>query len=283
MQRKNLHSHHHEKASKNLLFVFFMNLSFNIIVIVGALMTNSIAILADCVHDLADTTSMGVAWILEKVSQKDSTEEYTYGYKRYSLIGALITSGFVIIISFFVFYEAILRILHPVQPDGEGMLIIAIIGIIFKSISVWKLGGAETFNEKVISFHLLSDIFEWVAILVLSLCIIFFDVKYLDPFISIAISIWLLYNIGKAFFATWRVLLQKIPDNIDFTVLKKEILDIEGVNAINDIHLWSIDGIDSVLTVKLSIDNEDDYLKIKNEIKNISEKYHIIDITVEYS
>ena len=283
MKRENLHSHHHEKAGKNLLFVFFMNLCFNIIVIVGGLMTNSIAILADCVHDLADTASIGIAWIMEKISQKDPTEKYTYGYKRYSLIGALITSGFVIIISFFVFYEAILRILHPVQPDGEGMLIIAIVGIIFKSISVWKLENAETFNEKVISFHLLSDIFEWIAILILSLCIIFFDVRFLDPFISIAISVWLLYNIGKSFFAAWRVLLQKIPDNIDLSVVKEEIIDINGVNSIDDIHLWSLDGIDSVLTVKISIDNKDDYSNIKNEIKNISEKYHIIDITVEYS
>ncbi len=272
---------HHKKAGDNLLFVFFANLCFNIIVIIGGFLTNSMAIIADSMHDLSDTIAIGIAWILERVSQKDPSDKYTYGYKRYSVIGAVITSSFVIFISFFVIYEAIGRILSPVTPDGEGMLILAVIGIIFKGIAVWRLHGAETFNEKAISFHLLSDIFEWIAILILALLVIFWDVSFLDPFVSIAVSLWLLYNIGKTFLESWRVLIQKTPSNIDVDQLKTEILGVNHVLSIESFHLWSLDGIDSVLTLKLSIDDFENTGEIKNNIRNLSSKYHITDITIE--
>ncbi len=272
---------HHEKASSNLLFVFFANLCFNIIVIVGGLLTNSMAIIADSMHDLSDTIAIGIAWILERISQKNPTDNYSYGYKRFSVIGALITSSFVITVSVFVIHEAIGRILSPVVPDGEGMLILAVIGIIFKGIAVLRLHGAETFNEKAISFHLLSDIFEWIAILILALLVIFFDVSFLDPFVSIAVSIWLLYNIGKTFLESWRVLIQKTPSNINVNQFKNEILNINHVLDIEDFHLWSLDGIDSVLTLKLHIDDSGDVCEIKNNINNLSSKYHITHSTIE--
>jgi len=272
---------HHKKAGNNLLFVFFANLCFNIIVIIGGFLTNSMAIIADSMHDLSDTIAIGIAWILEKVSQKNPTESYTYGYKRYSIIGALITSSFVIIVSFFVIYEAVGRIFSPVSPDGEGMLVLAIIGIIFKGIAVWKLHGAETFNEKAISFHLLSDIFEWIAILILALLVIFYDLEFLDPFVSIAVSIWLLYNIGKTFLNSWRVLLQKVPNDIDSNILRNELLAINHLDEINGLHLWSLDGIDSVLTIKITIDDIGKYGEVKKEICDIASKYHIVDVTVE--
>ena len=272
---------HHEKASSNLLFVFFANLCFNIIVIVGGLLTNSMAIIADSMHDLSDTIAIGIAWILERISQKNPTDNYSYGYKRFSVIGALITSSFVITVSVFVIHEAIGRILSPVVPDGEGMLILAVIGIIFKGIAVLRLHGAETFNEKAISFHLLSDIFEWIAILILALLVIFFDVSFLDPFVSIAVSIWLLYNIGKTFLESWRVLIQKTPSNINVNQFKNEILNINHVLDIEDFHLWSLDGIDSVLTLKLHNDDSGDVCEIKNNINNLSSKYHITHSTIE--
>lgn len=280
MKVDNQHNHH-KKASNNLLFVFFANLCFNIIVIIGGLLTNSMAIIADSMHDLSDTIAIGIAWVLEKVSQKDATDKYSYGYKRFSVIGALITSSFVIIVSVFVINEAIGRILSPVVPDGEGMLILAVIGIIFKGIAVLRLHGAETFNEKAISFHLLSDIFEWIAILILALLVIFFDVSFLDPFVSIAVSIWLLYNIGKTFLDSWRVLIQKTPSNIDVNHFKNEILNVNHILDIGDFHLWSLDGIDSVLTLKLHVDDSGDVCEIKKNIYEISSKYHIVDITVE--
>ena len=274
--------HHHKKAGENLAFVFFMNLIFNIIVIVGGLATNSMAILADCIHDMADTISIAIAWIMEHVAQRDSTHNYSYGYQRFSILGAVITSVFVIFLAFIILSEAIPRLFSPEGVDAGGMLIVALIGLVFKSLSVYRLHGGETFNEKAIFFHQLGDIFEWLAILILSLVLLVWDgAPYLDPFVSIGIALWLIFNLGRNLYHAIEVLLQKTPDYFDVEKFKGQILAIDGVNGIDDFHIWSLDGIDSVMTLKVDVDFGKNVEMIKNEIYEISHEYHIVDITVE--
>ena len=275
--------HHHKKAGENLAFVFFMNLAFNIIVIAGGLATNSMAILADCIHDMADTISIAFAWFLENVAQKDSTDKYSYGYQRFSILGAVIISIFVIIMAFIILYEAIPRLFAPEGVDAGGMLIVAIVGIMFKSISVYRLHDGETFNEKAILFHQLGDVFEWVAILLLSLVLMFWDgAPSLDPFISIGIALWLIFNLGRNLYKSFEVLLQKTPDHFDVNKFKESVLNIDGIESFDDFHVWSLDGIDSVLTLKVSIDDWNNQERIKNDIYDIVSKYHIVDITIEF-
>lgn len=275
--------HHHKKAGENLAFVFFMNLAFNIIVIAGALATNSVAILADFLHDAADTISIAIAWILEKVSQKDSSDDYSYGYQRFSILGAVIISVFVIFMAFVILSEAIPRLFAPEGVDAGGMLVVAIIGILFKSISVYRLHKGETFNEKAIFFHQLGDVFEWVAILILSIVLIVWqNIPHLDALVSIVIAFWLIFNLGRNLIKSIQVLLQKTPNNFDVNVFKTVIMDIDGVNAIEDFHIWSLDGIDSVMTLKVDVDFGRNVEGIKKEIYNISNRYHVVDITVEF-
>lgn len=275
--------HHHKKAGENLAFVFFMNLTFNIIVILGGLATNSMAILADCIHDLSDTISIAFAWFLERVSQRDSTDKYSYGYQRFSILGSVIISVFVIIMALVILQEAIPRLFAPQGIDAGGMLLVAIVGIVFKSISVHRLHDGETFNERAILFHQLGDVFEWVAILVLSLVLMFWDgAPYLDPFVSIGIALWLIINLGRNLYKAIEVLLQKTPDNFDVDEFKTEILAIDGIKAIEDFHIWSLDGIDSVMTLKVNVDFGKNVEEIKKEIYNISNKYHVVDITIEF-
>lgn len=274
--------HHHKKAGENLAFVFFMNLAFNIIVIIGALATNSMAILADFIHDASDTISIAIAWILEKVSQKDSSDNYSYGYQRFSILGAVIISVFVIFMAFVILSEAIPRLFAPEGVDAGGMLLVAIVGLVFKFLSVYRLHGGETFNEKAIFFHQLGDIFEWLTILVLSIILILgVDVPYLDALVSIGIAFWLIFNLGRNLYKSLEVLLQKTPDNFDVDEFKQSIEAIDGVNEIDDFHIWSLDGIDSVMTLKVDVDFGKNVNDIKKEIYAISNKYHVVDITIE--
>ena len=274
--------HHHKKAGENLAFVFFINLAFNIVVIVAALATNSMAILADFIHDASDTISIALAWFLEHVAQRDSTDKYSYGYQRFSILGAVIISIFVIIMAFVILSEAIPRLFAPEGVDAGGMLAVAIVGIVFKFVSVYRLHKGETYNEKAIFFHQLGDIFEWVAILILSLVLMFWDgAQYLDPFVSIGIALWLIFNLGRNLYKAIEVLLQKTPDYFDVDEFRQSIENIEGVNAIDDFHIWSLDGIDSVMTLKVDVDFGKDVGEIKKEIYAISKKYHVVDITIE--
>lgn len=280
--RIDIHNHH-KKAGENLAFVFFMNLAFNMIVIVAGLATNSMAILADCIHDMSDTISIALAWFLERVAQKESSDKYSYGYQRFSILGAVIISVFVIVMALIILQEAIPRLFHPEGVDAGGMLLVAIGGIIFKSISVHRLHEGETFNEKAILLHQLGDIFEWVAILILSLVLMFWDgAQYLDPFVSIGIALWLIFNLGRNLYKSVEVLLQKTPDHFDVNEFRTSIASIEGVSAIDDFHVWSLDGIDSVVTLKVAIDEGSLQEEIKKQIYSISSKYHIVDITIEF-
>lgn len=275
--------HHHRKAGKNLAFVFFMNLTFNILVIIGGLATNSMAILSDCIHDLSDTISIAFAWFLENIAQRESSDKYSYGYQRFSILGAVIISVFVIIMALVILNEAVPRLFAPEEVDAGGMLIVAIVGIVFKSISVYRLHRGETFNERAILFHQLGDVFEWIAILLLSLVLMFWDgASYLDPFVSIGIALWLIFNLGRNLIKSVQVLLQKTPDNFDVEEFKSSINGINGVTAIDDFHVWSLDGIDSVLTVKVLIDDWQMQEEIKKEIYTIASRYHIVDITIEF-
>ena len=184
--------------------------------------------------------------------------------------------------AFVILSEAIPKLFAPEGVDAEGMLVIAIIGIIFKSISVYRLHKGETFNEKAILFHQLGDVFEWVAILILSVVLIFWDgAPYLDPFVSIGIALWLIFNLGRNLYKSLEVLLQKTPDNFDVDEFKHQILAIDGVNSLDDVHIWSLDGIDSVMTVKVDVDFKKDIENIKKEIYDVSIKYHVVDITIE--
>ena len=275
--------HHHKKAGENLAFVFFMNLAFNILVVVGGLATNSMAILADCIHDMSDTISIAFAWFLEHIAQRESTDKYSYGYQRFSILGAVIISVFVIIMAFIILSEAIPRLFAPESVDAGGMLLVAVVGIVFKSISVYRLHDGETFNERAILIHQLGDIFEWVAILILSLVLMFWDgAPYLDPFVSMGIALWLIFNLGRNLYKSIEVLLQKTPDNFDVDEFKSQILAIGGVKNIDDFHIWSLDGIDSVMTLKVNVDFAEDVEEIKREIYTISNRYHVVDITIEF-
>ena len=281
---KDIHTRHHKKAGKNLAFVFFMNLTFNIIVIIGGLATKSMAILSDCIHDVSDTISIGLAWVLEKISQKNPSKNYSYGYERFSILGAVIISVFVIFMGFVILSEAIPRIFSPEGVDSSGMLIVAVVGIIFKSVSVYRLHKGETFNEKAILLHQLGDIFEWIAILILSLVLIFWKGSpNLDPYVSIGIAIWLIFNLGRNLHKSLEVLLQKVPDSFNSEEFYRQIMGLDGVRDIEDYHIWSLDGIDTIMTLKVNVDLKKDTFLIKKEITEISKQYNVVDITIEFT
>lgn len=241
------------------------------------------AVLADCLHDLTDTISIGLAWGLERISGRGSSDKYTYGYQRFSILGAFITSIFVIIISIIIVYESVGRLLAPAIPNAEGMLVVAILGIVFKGMSAYKLHGGITFNEKAILIHLLGDIFEWIAILIISVILLFWDVPFLDPLVSIAIAFWLIYNLSKTLKESLEIFLQKTPSDINNNDFKNKILSIDGVLGINDFHLWSLDGIEYVLTLKLEVDSKTQVDSIIENVNNLALDNNIVDVTVEFN
>ena len=232
--------HHHHSSNKNLKIAFFLNLGFTIFEIIGGLYVNSIAIISDAIHDLGDSLSLGTAWYLDQKSKKGSDQKFSFGYARFSLLGALINSIVLILGSIFVIKEAVERLLAPEQTNAQGMFLFALVGITVNGYAAWKMSGGKSLNEKVVSWHLLEDVLGWVAILVASIVLLFFDVPFLDPALSIAITLYVLWNVIKRLKETLFLFLQGIPNDIHLQEIEEKLLNITYVDSAHHTHLFQM-------------------------------------------
>ena len=244
------HHHDHDNNS-HLSIAFFLNLIFTIIEIIGGYYTNSLAILSDAVHDLGDSISLGLAWYFEKISDRPVDLKYTYGYKRFSVLGAIINGVILIIGSFFIIHAALPRILDPQPAHSTGMMILAIVGIIFNGLGYWKTHRGQSHNEHVVSLHLLEDVMGWVAVLIGAITMYFTGWYFIDPLLSIAIAIFILFNVIKNVKSTINIILQGTPELLDLDIIRALILNIELVEDVHDLHVWTMDGRHNILTAHI--------------------------------
>lgn len=247
--------HHHHGSSENLRLAFFLNLGFTVLEFVGGLWTNSIAILADSVHDLGDSISLGLAWYFERVSRKEATPHHTYGYRRFRLLGGLVAGMTLLVGISFVIYHSVGRLFAPGEVKVHGMLGIAVAGVIFNGLAVLRLKHGSSLTEKIVSWHLLEDLFGWIAVLIGALIMMIWHVPLIDPIISLGISVFVLWNVIKNLRQVFDVILQKTPEEFDGSEFEKRALEIEGVESLHHIHCWSIDGESHVLSVHIVLAN----------------------------
>ncbi len=275
------HSHPHNHTTENISIAFVLNLGFCILEFVGGFFTNSVAIMSDALHDLGDSLSLGLAWYFQKISVKKRTKYFTYGYKRFSLLGAFINSLVLIIGSIFVLKESIQRISEPQSSNAQGMLILAIIGIIINGWAVLKLKRGTSLNEKVISLHLLEDVLGWVAVLIGSLIMLFIDLPIIDPILSIGITCFVLLNVYKNLKSTFQVILQGIPSNVNEEEVRANLLQVPDVKDIHDLHIWTMDDEYNILTVHVIAKENAEIQTVKNVIKDMLKSLHIQHTTIE--
>ncbi len=272
-------------SEKNISYAFFLNFGFTIIEIIGGFLTNSVAILADAVHDFGDSISLGLAWYLQKVSRKGSDHKYSYGYKRFSLLGAIINSVILLVGSVFILSETIPRIIQPQAPDVKGMFILAILGILVNGAAVIRLRKGNSINEKVVSLHLWEDVLGWIAILIGSVLMYFFDIPIVDPILSILISIYILIHVFRNIKISMRIILQGTPVEIDLNEVTKELLAFEDIEAIHDLHIWSVDGNYHVVTTHVVLNKAlpmDQLATLKFKIREKLLELKIHHVTLEF-
>lgn len=289
MAHSHNHSHHHHSHgahdTKNISVAFFLNLSFTVIELIGGILTNSMAILSDAIHDLGDSISLGLAWYFQKLSKRKGDKQYSYGYKRFSLLGAIINSVVLIIGSFIVLYESVPRLFHPEQPKVEGMFLLAIVGILVNGAAVFRLKKGNSINEKVVSLHLLEDVLGWVAVLIGSSIMYFVDMPIIDPILSLGISVYVLINVFRNIRQTFRIILQGVPDEIDPTSITEKILEVPEVKALHDLHIWSADGNYNILTAHIVTDKTYDMNEmadIKSRLRSLLAENDIQHATFEF-
>ena len=279
------HNHdHHHSSGQNLKIAFFLNLGFTIFELIGGFYVNSVSIISDAIHDLGDSLSLGTAWYLDNKSKEKADKNFSFGYARFSLLGALINSLVLILGSIYVIYEAVGRILEPEHSDAGGMMIFAIIGIAVNGYAAWKMGGGKSLNEKVVSWHLLEDVLGWVAVFIVAVILQFKDIHYLDPALSLFITAYILWGVVKRLKETLFVFLQGIPKDVDLIKIEKELTKIKYVQSLHHTHIWSLEGEHHVFTTHLKLEKITDFsqiLEVKKAAKNILKRYPFQHYTIE--
>ncbi len=278
------HNHSHDGAG-NIGVAFFLNLSFTLIELVGGIFTNSIAIISDAVHDFGDSVSLGLAWYFQRLSQKGKTTQYTYGYKRFSLLGAIINSVVLVVGSIYILLQAVPRLFAPQETNPAGMFALAVLGIIVNGVAVLRTRKASSINERVVSLHLLEDVLGWVAVLIGSILMQVTGLTIIDPILSIAIACFVLLNVVKNIKQVLPILMQGIPADLDRAHIVEELEEIGQVRNIHDLHIWSLDEEYKVLTVHIVLTeavSAPDLIELKNKIRDVLKEEGIQHATIEF-
>lgn len=276
--------HDHKLTTANIKIAFFLNLAFILVEVIGGIYTNSISILSDALHDLGDSISLGLSWHFQKVSLRKRDDNYSYGYKRFSLLGAVINAMVLFTGSLFIINESVQRLFKGAQIDPKGMVVISIIGVIINGLAFFRLKKGHSINESVVSLHFLEDILGWVSVLIISVIIFFTDLVILDPILSILISLFILYNLIKNLKKMTKIFLQGTPDVINTENIKVKLLNIENIKDIHDMHIWTLDGSYNVLSLHLVLEDVSSYLKLheaKESTKKILREFDIEHATIE--
>lgn len=269
------------KTEKNILVAFILNITFSILEFVGGIFTGSIAIVSDAVHDMIDAISILISFILEKISKKKANDNYTYGYIRYSVLGALITTVMLICGSVFVIYESVKRIINPVTINYNGMIVFAIFGVIINFLAAYFTREGDSLNQKSVNLHMLEDVLGWIVVLIGSILMKFTNISLIDSIMSILVALFILYGCVGNMKNINDLFLLKAPKGIKFDEIKEHVLSIDGVKNIHHYHIWSIDGVNSFASLHAVIDKKNKNKDIKSLIKEELKEHGISHATVE--
>lgn len=266
-----------KKTEKNILIAFLLNLSFSVFELFGGLFTCSVAILSDSIHDLGDAISIGASFFLEKKSNKKADNIYTYGYRRYSVLGSLITTVILMTGSILVIISSFKRLINPVEINYNGMILFAVIGVILNFIAAWFTREGDSLNQKAVNLHMLEDVLGWAVVLLGAIIMKFTDISRIDPIMSICVSFFILINTFKNLKEVLDLFLEKVPSGIDVDELRKHIMEIDGVNDVHHMHIWSIDGSNNCATMHAVVENDGIKALIKSELKEHGISHTIIE------
>lgn len=271
------------KTPENIKIAFLLNLAFSIVEAIGGILTNSISIISDSLHNLGDSITIGINYIFEKKSKKLPNKEYSYGYLRYTMLGSLIASFILLVGSVIIIYNVVPRLIKPLSVNYDAMIIFGIFGLLINLYATIKIMRSKD-KDKKINTHMIEDTVIWLFILTGSICIKVFDLVIIDPILSLLIAIYILYQVYKYMKNIYNIFMEKVPKNVKIDEIKKDIESNENIDNVHHIHIWSMDGVNNYMTAHIHLNkilNEEEIIKTKNDVKNKLKENKINHITLE--
>ena len=269
-------------SSKRAVWLaFFLNLSFAIVEFVAGGVFGSSAVLADSVHDLGDAVAIGVSAVLETISNREEDSRYTLGYKRFSLLGALITAVILMTGSVFVILENLTKLFHPQPVNDEGILWLGIIAVTINVLASLVVRKGKTKNESILSLHFLEDTLGWVAVILMAIVLRFTDWYILDPLLSLVISFFILSKAIPRFWSTLKIFLDAVPEGVDIEQVKSDLEQLEHVSSVNQLNLWTMDGLEKNAIIHVCLEQIEDMEASKTAIRHHLKDIGFHNITIE--
>lgn len=267
------------KTVKNILIAFILNLGFSIFEFVGGILTGSVAIISDAIHDIGDAMGIGISFFLEKKSKCKPDEIYTYGYGRYSVIGSVITTLILLLGSTIVIYNAIQRIMIPSPIHYDGMILFAIIGVFVNFAAAFFTRHGDSLNQKAVNLHMLEDVLGWIVVLIGAIVMRFTNFILIDPMMSIGVAVFIFIHAIQTLKEGIDLFLEKTPHGIDVCEIKEHLSEIDGIIDVHHIHIWSMDGQQNFATMHV-VANGDSH-EIKEKIREELKEHGIGHVTLE--
>ena len=269
------------KAKYTVWVAFFLNLSYAIVEFIAGGIFGSSAVLADSVHDLGDAIAIGISAFLETISNCEEDRQYTLGYKRFSLLGALVTAVILITGSILVILENITKLFNPQLVNDEGILWLGIIAVSINLLASLVVRKGKTKNESILSLHFLEDTLGWLAVILMAIILRFTDWYILDPLLSLVISIFILTKAIPRFWSALKIFLDAVPEGVDIQKIKTDLAELDHVASINQLNLWTMDGLEKNAIVHVCLKEMEHMETCKESIRIFLKDCGFQNITIE--
>ena len=269
------------KTKHAVWIAFFLNLSYAIVEFIAGGIFGSSAVLADSVHDLGDAIAIGISAFLESISNREEDSHYTLGYKRFSLLGAMVTAVILMTGSGMVILENMVKLFHPQPVNEEGLLWLGIIAISVNVLASLVIRKGQTKNESILSLHFLEDTLGWLAVILMAIVLRYTDWYILDPLLSLAISLFILSKAIPRFWSTLRIFLDAVPEGVDIKQVKNDLEQLDNVASINQLNLWTMDGLEKNAIVHVCLDHVKHMEVCKESIRDLLKESGFQNVTIE--
>ena len=276
-----------KKSKKTLYVTLFLTLFFALMELFGGLFSNSLSLVGDSFHMFSDVLALGASMVAIYFEAKKPTEKFTYGFLRLEVVVAFLNGIVLMLIAVGMIYESVIRFFNPKEIDFGSMFFIALVGLIFNIVITWILFSStkkeNNINIKSAMLHFLGDLLNSVGVVISSIIIYFTNFIYIDIIMSVVISVIIFtggYKISKeAFF----ILMEAVPSEVDLNMLRNELLNIDGIKNIHELHVWKNDNEEISFTAHILLDNYEKHnnYRIINEIKEKLAVYDIFHMTVQ--
>ncbi|MCC7318014.1 MAG: cation transporter [Bacteroidales bacterium] len=247
-----------KKEGRNLLITVVLNIVISTVELIGGLLSNSLALISDALHNFSDGIALLIAYITLKMSKKAPNKQLTFGYKRIQILAAMFNAVTLIAICVFLLVEAFHRLQNPSEVEGYSMLIVASIGMIANLVGVFLLKdfSKNNLNIKSAYLHLIGDTLSSVAVIVGGVLIIFFKIYWVDPVITLLISVYIIKETWHVLAETYHILMQSGPKDLQLEPIAERMKLIDGIKNIHHLHVWQLTEQEIFFEAHLEMEND---------------------------